>query len=87
MEMGNGLIGGFVVAGLAAVFAVHQTIGANADVNYGLAEAAEFIAVARTLGHLALGTTIFGGAGSGAHESNVARLDGRGKMTLVIAGA
>ena len=81
----DGLVGGLVVAGLAAVFAVHQAVGADADVDYCLAQAAEFIAFTRTFGHFALRTTIFGGAGSGAHETNVARTGSTEKMTLVTA--
>lgn len=79
----HGLVWGLVVAGLAAVFAIHQAIGADADIDYRLAKAAELIAIARTLGHFALRTTIFGGAGSSAHETNLARLGSLGKMTLV----
>jgi hypothetical protein len=79
------LVGGFVVAGLAAVLAVHQAIGANADVRHGLAEAAEFVAIAGSFGQVALCTVVFGRTGSGAHENNVARIGGPRKMTLVIA--
>jgi len=79
-----GLVGGFVIAGLAAIFAVHQPVVAKADVQDGLAEAAEFFAVTRTLSLVALGATTFGGTGSGAHKGNVARTGGQEKMTLVI---
>ena len=83
----EGLVGGFVVASLAAVLAVHQAIGANADVHHGLAEAAEFFAIARSFGQVALCTVIFGGTGSDAHENNVTRIGSLRKMTLVIAAA
>ena len=74
-----------MVARLAAVFAIHQAVVANADVDYRLAQAAEFVALTRAFRHLALRTTIFGGASSSAHETNVARPGSLEKMTLVTA--
>lgn len=65
------LIGGFVVAGGAAGFAVHQAVRADAHVEYGLAKAAVFIALALTFWHFALCATGFGLAGSGGHSGNV----------------
>ena len=79
-----GLVGGFVIAGLAAIFAVHQPVAAEADVLDGLAEAAEFFAVTRTSDLVALSAAIFGGTDSGAHKGNVARTGGQRKMTLVM---
>src|SRR5271169_6208096 len=66
------LVRRFVVARLAAGFAIHETIAANADVDHRLAEAAEFFALARVLGLFALRATVFGGTGSGTHKNTVA---------------
>jgi hypothetical protein len=79
-----GLVSALVIAGLAAIFAVHQPVVAKADVLDGLAEAAEFFAVTRTRDLVALSASIFGGTGSGAHKGNVARTGGQRKMTLVM---
>jgi hypothetical protein len=68
----NVLAGGFIVAGGAAGFAIHQAVVADADVDGRLAEAAEFVALATGFGHLALGAFEFGGAGSSGHIHNVA---------------
>lgn len=73
------LVRGLVVAGLAAVLAIHQAVVANADVGHGLAEAAKLFAITRTFRLVALGTTIFRRTGSGAHQNNVAGLCGRRK--------
>lgn len=87
-----GLVGGFVVAGLAAGFAVHQAIGADADVKCTLAEAAVFVALAGVFGLLALRAAVFRVAGSGAHKANVARGNRRGERDvgneqwLVVSG-
>jgi hypothetical protein len=62
------LIGGFVVACGAAGFAVHQAVRTNADIEYGLTEAAVLVALALTFGHFALRATGFGLAGSGGHN-------------------
>jgi hypothetical protein len=66
------LIRGFVVAGFAAGLAVHQPVGADANVDRCLAEAAEFFALAAVLRFLTLRATILGGAGSGRHEARLA---------------
>ena len=73
-----------IAAGLTASIAVHQAILAHANVHHGLAETAEFLAIARSFGLIALRTAISGGAGSGAHMSNVACIGCPSKMTLVI---
>ena len=78
------LVRGFVVAGLAAGFAVQQAVSAKTNLDHGLAEAAEFFALARTFELFALRTVILGGAGSGAHTSNVARVGRPQEMTLVM---
>jgi hypothetical protein len=80
----SGLVGGLVVAGRAAGFAIHKSVIAQTDVDYRLAEAAEFFAFTRTLWLLALCAFVFGGTGSGAHENTVARTRDAAKMTLVI---
>jgi hypothetical protein len=79
------LVRSLVVAGLAAILAIHQTVVANTDVRHSLAEATEFFAVTRSFGLVALCTVVF--SSSGAHETNVARVGGTRKMTLVIAAA
>jgi hypothetical protein len=78
------LVGGLVVAGGAAGFAVHQAVVADARVDDGLAQATEFFALARSFGLFALGAFEAGGAGSGTHMPNVARCQSSMKMTLVI---
>jgi hypothetical protein len=71
-------VGGFVVAGGAARFAVHESVFADADVELRLTEAAELITIALVFRHFALAATKFGVAGSGGHGSHViaGRLDG-----------
>ena len=81
------LLRGLIVAGLAAVLAVHQSVVAHADVGYGLAQAAEFFAFTRIFRLVALCAVIFARTGSGAHKPNVARIARLRKMTLVIVGA
>jgi hypothetical protein len=54
IEFVDDLIRGFIVAGFAAGFAVHQSIVADADVHSGLAETAEFLTFARAFGLLTL---------------------------------
>jgi hypothetical protein len=78
------LIGRLVVAGFAAGIAIHQAIGANADIDYGLAETAVLFALATVFRLFTLRATVFCGAGSGAHGANVARPGEHAKMTLVI---
>ena len=58
---------GLVVASRPARLAVHQTIGANADVNHRLAQATVLLALAIRLRLFTLGTAILRGTGSGAH--------------------
>jgi hypothetical protein len=84
-EEAGALVRSLVVAGLAAILAIHQTVVADTDVRHGLAEATEFFAVTRSFGLVALCTVVF--SSSGAHEINVARIRGTRKMTLVIAAA
>jgi Flp pilus assembly protein protease CpaA len=62
------LIGDFVVAGSAAGFAVHQAVRTDADIEYILAKAAVFLALALTFRHFALRAMGFGLAGSGGHN-------------------
>lgn len=69
----GGSVGGFVIAGATAGFAVHESVGANADIELGLAEAAELITLALSFRHFALRATVFGLAGSGGHSNKVAR--------------
>jgi hypothetical protein len=66
------LVGCLVIACSTAGLAVKKSVGAEADVNHGLAEAAVFFALASRLGLLALGAANLGGTGSGAHKDNVA---------------
>ena len=86
MQRDGCLIRRFVVAGLAAGFAIHQAIGANANIEHGLAETAVLLALATILRLFTLRATVFRGAGSGAHGANVARSGKPPKMTLVIGG-
>jgi hypothetical protein len=71
------LVGSFVIAGVAAGVAVHESVLADSDIEHGLAEAAVLIALALRFRHFTLGATVFGLAGSGGHKNNVA-LDRRG---------
>jgi hypothetical protein len=71
-----------VVAGVAAGFAVHEAVLANADIELRLAEAAELIALALSLGHFALSAAVLGLAGSSGHSSNVALRWRRGKRSV-----
>jgi hypothetical protein len=68
-----GLLGGLIVASCSAGLTIHEAISADADINYALAQTAVLLAFAAIFGLLALGTTISGRTGSGAHEANVAR--------------
>lgn len=67
------LVGSFVIAGATARFAVHKTVLADADIELGLAKAAELIAFTLRFGHFALATTRFTAGGSGGHRNKVAR--------------
>lgn len=79
------LIGGFVVAGVAAGFAVHEAVPANADVELRLTKAAELLALALSFGHFALAATVLGVAGSCGHSSNVAPGAAGGNIPVVTA--
>jgi len=74
-------VGGLVVAGRAAGLAVQQTIVAKTDVHDGLAEAAEFFALAGGFKPFALGAFVTGGAGSGAHKCNLSWAAGGRNVT------
>jgi hypothetical protein len=76
-------VGSLVVTGAAARLAVHEAVLAEADLEYGLAEAAVLIALALVFRHLALGATVFAGAGSGGHRSNLALRGEMGNVPLV----
>jgi hypothetical protein len=79
------LFRGLVIAGLAAGFAVHEAVSAEADVDLRLTEAAELLALALSLGHIALAATVFGVAGSGRHRNNVALGGSSGNVPLVTS--
>jgi hypothetical protein len=79
------LVGGLVVAGRAAGLAVEEAVGAETDVDYRLAEAAELFALTRTFRLFALRAFVFGGTGTGAHENNVARERDDWNMTEVMS--
>ena len=66
------LVRGLVVAGRAAGFAIQQAVIAKANVDHGLAKTAELFAVTGRFDLFALCAFVFGGTGSGAHQSNVA---------------
>jgi hypothetical protein len=77
-------VGGFVVAGGAAGFAVHESVFADADVELGLAEDAKLVAVALIFRHFALAAAEFGGGGSVGHDiGNVALSCEVGNVPLV----
>jgi len=65
--------GGLVVAGFAAGDAIHEAVPANPYVHLRLAKAATLLAPTLVFWLLTLGAAVFGGAGSGGHEANVAR--------------
>jgi hypothetical protein len=77
---------GLVVAGRAAGFAVQQAVRTQANVDYGLAEAAVLLALTAIFRLFALGALAFGRTGSCTHEINVTRGASLRKMTLVIVG-
>ncbi|SRR5579872_180918 len=77
--------GGLIVAGLAAGFAIHEPVVANADIDYSLAQAAELLAFTLSLWLFALRAAVFSRAGSGAHAITVARGTRGREMTLVMA--
>jgi hypothetical protein len=63
------LIGGFVVAGLAAGWTVVEAVFTKAHVNLTLAQAAVLLALAASLTHVALVAEVLG---FGSHSENVA---------------
>jgi hypothetical protein len=67
------LVGSFVIAGAAAGFAIHEAVLADADIELGLAQAAELIALALRLRHFALAATLFTAGSSGGHRNKVTR--------------
>jgi hypothetical protein len=75
----------FVVAGGTAGLAVHQAVGAEADVELRLAEDTELLAPASRLDLLALGAHDAAG-GFGGHASSLVRRDGRWNVTEVTEG-
>jgi hypothetical protein len=81
------LIRGFVIACGPAGLAVHQPIRADANVQRGLAETAEFVAFATVFRHLALCTAGFGVAASSGHSSNVSPSSQTGNVPLVTPNA
>ena len=70
-------------AGVAAGFAVHEAVLANANFEHGLAKAAVLLALALALGHFALCAAVFAWAGSGGHINNVTPDSGVGNVPLV----
>ena len=80
------LVGCLVVAGFTAGFAVHQSIGADANVDHCLAQATELLAFTVGFGLFALRAAIAGRAGSSTHGVNVARGTLGRYVTLVIGG-
>lgn len=76
---------GFVIAGGAARFAVHQTIVAEANVYDRLAQYAVLLADAGTFRLFALGAMKLGSTGSGAHQVILAPGAIAPKMTFVLA--
>ena len=77
------LIGRFVVAGRAAGFAIHQAVGADANVELRLAQAAELIALAFVFRHFTLPATVLRVTGSGRHDTNLAPVPCTGNVPLV----
>jgi hypothetical protein len=67
----NGLIGNFVVAGVAAGFTVEETILAEANLHLGLAKAAVALALAAIFGHFALHAAVLVFGGRGRHGRTV----------------
>jgi hypothetical protein len=66
------LFGSFVITSLAARFAVHQAVGADANIDNCLAKTAVFFAFAGIFGSLTLRAAIAGRTSSGAHENTLA---------------
>ena len=80
-------VGSLVVAGFAAGLAIHQAVGADANVELRLTEAAELIADALVFRHFTLAAAVLAVAGSGVHANNVALLGTGGNVPLVTGGA
>jgi hypothetical protein len=68
-------IGCFVVARFAAGFAIHEAVGADADVDHRLAQTAIFFALAAVFWFFALCATILCGAGSDGHVAYISPSD------------
>ena len=64
------LFGSLVITRRATGFAIHQAVGANADIDDRLAETAILLALAVSFGLLTLRATIFRETGRNAHEVN-----------------
>lgn len=77
------LVRGFIVASVAAGFAVHEAVFADADVELRLTEAAKLIALALVLQHFALAAAEFSVAGSVGHAINFTLRRGMGNVPLV----
>lgn len=77
------MVGGFVIAGIAAGLAIHEAVRAHADIKLRLAEAAELIALTLAFRHFALAATILAVGGSRVHIGNVAPLANDGNVPLV----
>ena len=80
------LVRSLVIAGVAAGFAVHESVLTHADIELRLTEAAEFVALALSFGSFALRARVFAGAGSGRHISNVTPSQKMGNVPLVTDG-
>jgi hypothetical protein len=79
-----GLVGDFIVAGIAAGLAVKEAVLAEADLHLRLAEAAVALALAAVFGHFALhaAVLVFGCAGGG-HGGKFSSGAAAGKVPLV----
>src|ERR1700688_4740783 len=77
------LIREFVIACGAAGLAVHEAVLTNANFEHSLAETTVFFALALGFGQFTLCAAVFGGAGSGGHNSNVA-LGGEGENVPLV---
>jgi hypothetical protein len=75
-----GSVRGFVVAGVAAGFAVHEAVSADADVELRLAKTAEPFALALVFSHFALAAAVFGVPGSSGHNNNIGPLERTGNV-------
>jgi len=80
------LLGRFVVACRAARLAIHESVSTKAHINHGLAQAAILLTLAIAFGLLTLRAAIFGGPGTGAHDSTVSLTREGRNVTSVTAG-